>query len=159
MVPVHAHEDVSTIEAPNLIRVGRQLRIPGAAIQACLAVVDAQREYWRRNPQNSPIWQYARKISSTKGKRDGLYWAAKPDEQVSPLSLRFAETQRQGYVAAKNVVGRALAMVQKYFTPSMTWPPAFLRMAVSTRKVNDWLTAGSLPQLPKSLPYSTTSRK
>lgn len=50
-------------------------------------------------------------------------------------------------------------MVQKCFTPSMTCPPALARMTVSMRKVNDWLTAGSLPQLPKSLPCATPSRK
>src|SRR5262245_41740677 len=68
------------------------------AIQVSLAVVDAQREYWRRNPQNAPILQYARKINSTKGARDGLYWPGQPDEEPSPLGPLVAEAQRQGYL-------------------------------------------------------------
>lgn len=68
-----------------------------SAIQVSLAIVDAQREYWRRNPQNAPILQYARKINSTQGQRDGLYWKGKPDEDPSPLGPLVAEAQRQGY--------------------------------------------------------------
>jgi Protein of unknown function (DUF2950) len=62
-------------------------------------IVDAHREYWRRNPQNTPILQYARRINSTPGKRDGLYWDAKPDEEPSPLGPLVAEAQRHGYPA------------------------------------------------------------
>ena len=69
-----------------------------AAIQVALAIVDAQRDYWRRNPQNASILQYARKINSTQGQRDGLYWPGKPDEEPSPLGPLVAEAQRQGYV-------------------------------------------------------------
>jgi hypothetical protein len=43
-------------------------------IQVCLAYVDAQREYYMRNPQRVALLQYATKFMSTKGKRDGLYW-------------------------------------------------------------------------------------
>jgi hypothetical protein len=69
-----------------------------ATIKACLAFVDAQREYWSRNPEQSPLLQYARRISSTKGKRDGLYWDTQDGEEPSPLGPRFAEAQRQGYL-------------------------------------------------------------
>ena len=69
-----------------------------SAIQVALAIVDAQREYWRRNPQNALILQYARKINSTQGQRDGLYWPGKPGEDPSPLGPLVAEAQRQGYV-------------------------------------------------------------
>src|SRR5439155_22168162 len=54
-------------------------------IQVCLAYIDAQREYYQRNPQKDPLLQYAQKFISTKGKHDGLYWEAKPDEKPSPF--------------------------------------------------------------------------
>jgi len=49
--------------------------------------------------------------------------------------------------------------VQKCFTPSITQPSPSRRIAVSMRNVRERLTAGSLPQLPKSLPKRTTSGK
>lgn len=72
-----------------------------SAIQACLALVDAQREYWERSRENSPLSHYARRISSTKDQRDGLYWETSEGERPSPLGPQFAEAQRQGY----NVTG------------------------------------------------------
>jgi len=68
-----------------------------SAMQVCLAVVDAQREYWERNPERSAIPHYARRVSSTKGKRDGLYWESPAGSPPSPLGPAFAEAQRQGY--------------------------------------------------------------
>jgi hypothetical protein len=50
-------------------------------------------------------------------------------------------------------------MVQKCFRPSITHASPSSRRAVSTRNVRERLTAGSLPQLPKSLPWATTSLK
>ena len=48
-------------------------------------------------------------------------------------------------------------MVQKYLMPSTTTPSSSIPMVVSMRKVRERLTAGSLPQLPKSLACRTTS--
>ncbi len=50
-------------------------------------------------------------------------------------------------------------MVQKCLTPSTTKPSPSSRIDVSIRKVRERLTAGSLPQLPKSLPCPITSAK
>jgi hypothetical protein len=69
-----------------------------AAIQACLAYVDAQREYYQRNPDRASLLHYAQKLASSPGKRDGLYWDAKPDEAESPLGPRFARARAEGYV-------------------------------------------------------------
>jgi hypothetical protein len=44
-----------------------------AAIEVCRAYVDAQREYYLRNPDRAALHQYAQRFLSTKGKRDGLY--------------------------------------------------------------------------------------
>jgi hypothetical protein len=69
-------------------------------IQVCLAYVDAQREYYTRNPMNSTLLQYASKFLSTKGKRDGLYWEAPDNEPPSPLGPLVAQARREGYKRA-----------------------------------------------------------
>jgi Protein of unknown function (DUF2950) len=69
-------------------------------IQVSLAIVDAEREYYRRDPDNDSLLQYAQKLISTKGKRDGLYWETKPGEQPSPLGLLVAQARAEGYKGA-----------------------------------------------------------
>ena len=66
-------------------------------IQVCLAYVDAQREYYMRNPQRNALLQYASKFMSTQGKRDGLYWETTADEPPSPLGPLLARARREGY--------------------------------------------------------------
>src|SRR5262249_33730875 len=59
------------------------------AIEAVQAYVDAQREYYLRNPQNDKLLQYAQKFVSARGKRDGLYCPGKSGEPQSPLGPLF----------------------------------------------------------------------
>jgi hypothetical protein len=66
-------------------------------MQVCLAYVDAQKEYYQRNPQKEPLMQYSQKFISTKGKRDGLYWEAGSNEEPSPLGEMVAEARAAGY--------------------------------------------------------------
>ena len=61
-----------------------------SAIQVVQAYVDAQREYYLRNPQNDKLLHYAQRIISTQGKRDGLYYPTKSGEPPSPLGALFA---------------------------------------------------------------------
>ena len=68
-----------------------------AAIQACLAYVDAQREYYDVNPGQSALLHYAQQLASTPGKRDGLYWEPGPGEPESPLGALFASARAEGY--------------------------------------------------------------
>lgn len=76
-------------------RVGRNEL---SAIQACLAYVDAQREYYTRNPENDPLLHYAQLLISSPGKHDGLYWETSGDEAPSPLGPAFARARSQGYL-------------------------------------------------------------
>jgi hypothetical protein len=66
-------------------------------IQACLAFVDAQRDYYLRNPDNDPLLHYASKLVSSDGKRDGLYFEVSGDEPESPLGPAFARARDEGY--------------------------------------------------------------
>ena len=55
-----------------------------AAIQVCLAYVDAQREY-AQNQRMSGIMEYAQKLLSDPGKKDGLCWEDKEGGKQGPL--------------------------------------------------------------------------
>jgi Protein of unknown function (DUF2950) len=68
-----------------------------AAIEVCRAYVDAQREYYLRNPQGEALLQYAQQLDSTEGKRDGLYWPAGPGEEASPIGPLVADARGEGY--------------------------------------------------------------
>lgn len=56
-----------------------------AAVQVMKAYIDAQREYYLLNPENDKLLQYAQKLVSADGKRDGLYWPMRGNETPSPL--------------------------------------------------------------------------
>lgn len=68
-----------------------------AVIQAMQAYVDAQVEFYERNPGNDKLLHYAQKVASSKGKRDGLYYPTKEGEPPSPLGSLFASAQASGY--------------------------------------------------------------
>jgi hypothetical protein len=69
-----------------------------AAIQASLAYVDAQREYYWSNPDAAPMLHYARGLVSTPGRKDGLFWETAEDEAPSPLGELFAAARAEGYL-------------------------------------------------------------
>jgi hypothetical protein len=89
-------------------RIGANER---SAIQACLAYVDAQREYYQRNPDHASLLHYAQKLASSPGQRDGLFWDAKPDEEESPLGSVFARARAEGYAGS----GRGIPYHGYYF--------------------------------------------
>jgi hypothetical protein len=67
-----------------------------STIQVCLAYVDAQREYYSRS-RGAGILEYAQRLESTKGKRDGLFWQTAPGDKPSPLGPLVAEARAAGY--------------------------------------------------------------
>jgi hypothetical protein len=70
------------------------------AIKVCHAYVEAQREYAAIDRTGDGVREYARRVASTKGKHDGLYWTALKDEEESPLGPLAAAAEAQGYSAA-----------------------------------------------------------
>lgn len=75
-------------EEMRLRRIGRNEM---AAIEAMLAYYDAQKEYALADRNGDGALEYAQRIVSSPGKQDGLYWAALPNEQESPLGPLFGE--------------------------------------------------------------------
>jgi hypothetical protein len=63
-------------------RVGRNEL---AAIAIANAYVDAQIEYARADRDGDEVREYAQRLASTDGNRDGLYWESGPDEDESPF--------------------------------------------------------------------------
>ncbi|HET7451805.1 MAG TPA: DUF2950 domain-containing protein [Thermoanaerobaculia bacterium] len=66
-------------------------------IQTCLAIVDAQHEYYMSDPDKDAVMAYAQKFRSSPGKKDGLYWPTKPGEKASPLGEFAATAASEGY--------------------------------------------------------------
>lgn len=66
-------------------------------IQACLAVVDAQREYAIKDRNRDGLLEYAQKFISDSGKKNGLYWNAKQGEPQSPLGPIMVQARSEGY--------------------------------------------------------------
>lgn len=91
-----------TVEGAQEVLARRIGRNELATIQAALAFVDAQREYYEDNPQKAKLLQYARKFISTEGKRDGLYYPTQEGEDPSPLGGLFAEAKAEGYKREKD---------------------------------------------------------
>ena len=64
-----------------------------AVVQTLLAIVDAQRDYAALDPMKVGVPVYARRLLSSPGRKDGLYWESKPGEPESPLGPLVAKAQ------------------------------------------------------------------
>ncbi len=65
-----------------------------ATIAVAKAYVDAQREYAKLE-RDDAMREYAQKFISSKGNKDGLYWAAKSGEPESPLGRLVTPTPKR----------------------------------------------------------------
>ncbi len=73
-----------------------------AAIKVCLAYVDAQREYALTQGNRDGMHEYAMKLVSSPGKKDGLYWRTKEGWPLSPLGPLAEKAKEEGYGKTKN---------------------------------------------------------
>lgn len=66
-----------------------------ATIETLRAYVDAQRQYASKPRDGSAVRQFAQKVRSTPGKKDGLYWDADPakGEEASPVGPLIADAR------------------------------------------------------------------
>jgi hypothetical protein len=63
------------------------------AVQTLMAIVDAQYDYARLDASKTGISIYARRLLSSPGRKDGLYWPTQPGEPESPLGPLVAKAQ------------------------------------------------------------------
>ncbi len=68
-----------------------------AVLQVVRAYVDAQREYASRDRNGDEVLEYAQRLASTPGTKDGLFWPPDLDGEISPLGPMVAEAQGAGY--------------------------------------------------------------
>jgi hypothetical protein len=64
-----------------------------AVIQTMLAIADAQRDYAALDPMKTGAPAYARRLLSSPGKKDGLYWETAAGQPPSPLGPAVAKAQ------------------------------------------------------------------
>ncbi len=67
------------------------------AIGVMRKLVEAQEDYAAADPTNSGVRQYAQRILSAEGQRDGLYWPVNSDNNQSPLGEDVADAVKEGY--------------------------------------------------------------
>jgi hypothetical protein len=73
-----------------LRRIGHDER---AVVQTLLAIVDAENDYAALDPMKTGTPVYARRLLSSPGRKDGLYWETRPGEPLSPLGPAVARAQ------------------------------------------------------------------
>jgi hypothetical protein len=66
------------------------------AIAACKAYVDAQYDYATEDRNRNGIPEYARKLISSPGKRDGLFWPG-PDTPPTQFAAAVKKAESEGY--------------------------------------------------------------
>ena len=67
------------------------------AIQICRGFVEAQKEYASEVHDDSGVNQYAQKIISTPGRRDGLFWQSADGTPGGPIGEAIAKAIEEGY--------------------------------------------------------------
>ena len=72
-----------------------------AAIRVAQAFVDAQREYAAKDRNGDGVEEYAGRIVSTPGRKDGLYWPDEPGQEASPFGPLLAKAAAEGGIKHK----------------------------------------------------------
>jgi len=66
-------------------------------LEVMRAYVNAQREYASKDHDGDQVLEYAQRLASAPGKKDGLYWDPDLDGEISPLGPFMAHAQAEGY--------------------------------------------------------------
>jgi len=88
------------------------------AIALCRTYVDAQREYASRDRDGSGVLKYARRLASSPGKHDGLYWPTEDTPKgagPSPFGPLVAAAGAEGYPPISGSHSRPTAYHGYYF--------------------------------------------
>jgi hypothetical protein len=91
-----------------------------STLQSVRAYVQAQREYAAKDRDGDEVLEYAQKIASTLGQKDGLYWPADLDGEISPLGPLAAQAQDLGYRWASRAAGAPPEPFHGYFFKVLT---------------------------------------
>jgi hypothetical protein len=89
----------ATVGAQDIIdrRIGRNELL---TIQTLLSAVDAEEDYFKRMKEAHGTGVYAKRLLSTPGQQDGLYWDVSVDQAESPLGPLIEQAEGEGYPGA-----------------------------------------------------------
>jgi hypothetical protein len=90
------------------------------AINVCTAYVEAQREYASQDRLGDGVLAYAQFLRSTPGSHDGLFWPAKPGEELSPLGPLVAQAHGEGYHRTAKMMNDQRAPYHGYYFKILT---------------------------------------
>jgi hypothetical protein len=90
------------------------------AIDVCRAYVDAQREYASQDRMGDGVLAYAQFLHSTPGTHNGLFWPAKPGEDLSPLGPLVAAARVEGYHRTATMLNDEKAPYHGYYFKILT---------------------------------------
>ena len=91
-----------------------------ATLEVMRAYVDAQREYASRDRNGDEVLEYAQRLASTPGAKDGLYWPPDLDGEISPLGPLVAQAQGEGYRMAGKAQDATREPFHGYFFKILT---------------------------------------
>ncbi len=77
--------------------------------------VEAQREYASVDRNGDQVLEYAQKLLSSEGLKDGLYWPPELDGEISPFGPLVADAQDQGYSPGRKAGKSAPAPFHGYY--------------------------------------------
>lgn len=90
------------------------------AILVCRSYVKAQREYALKDWDGNEVLAYAQKLRSDPGRKNGLFWRAKPGEEVSPFGELVARAWMEGYKKEKAAFREEPAPFHGYYFKILT---------------------------------------
>ena len=76
-----------------------------AAMSACAAYMGAQKDYIRNDRDGDSVFEYAQRIISSPGRKDGLYWEPESQSDISPLEGALADAVRAALTGARTYEG------------------------------------------------------
>ena len=80
----------------------------------------AQREYASQDRLGDGVLAYAQFLRSTPGTHDGLFWPAKPGEELSPLGPLVAQARVEGYHRTAKMLNDEQAPYHGYYFKILT---------------------------------------
>jgi hypothetical protein len=84
-----------------------------AAMSACTAYMAAQKEYIRSDRDGDRVLEYAQRIISRKGSRDGLYWDPGSQADISPLEGALSDAVRAARDGAQSYEGYVFRIINR----------------------------------------------
>ncbi len=91
-----------------------------SVLQSVRAYVEAQRVYASKDRDGDEVLEFAQKVRSMPGQKDGLYWPPELDGELSPLGPLVAQAQDEGYGGKSRKEGAAPEPYHGYFFKMLT---------------------------------------